>query len=393
MAGDVWVRSCSSDGAALLEVYFSGEQDLGRRVLSDEGAFEAVQKLIREQGEPSVAGSLPEAASVTRHCLVEGTVVRCLETRTQEERFHAGPLDLSGRPVFDTSIYGHSIPPPRDPSREYTLTLVQRDSVVDRSCDCGNGDVACQRCKGSGDLPCETHMPCDTCRGVDSCLRCNGTGRRTNPPTEPAERPPGPVEREADGRDICKVCGALDAACKTCRGRGRRNCTTCRGEGIRTCPDCSRAGTVPHQRCAGTGRTVTWTEGTITREPHTDDVKLPRFGVSCVAWHVARERGAWSETDLTSEKPLPDREARRLESSLRPRLAEHDGEIARHVDLKYLPVARVAVAAHPHRVYYVIPTPKAPYVLQLPSPKRVGQIAAVVCGALVVLAVVLRLFA
>ncbi|MFF8919361.1 hypothetical protein ACF08M_40285 [Streptomyces sp. NPDC015032] len=138
---------------------------------------------------------------------------------------------------------------------------------------------------------------------------------------------------------------------------------------------------------------MTWTEGTITREPHTDDVKLPRFGVSYAAWHVAREKGAWGETDLTREKPLPDREARSLGASLRPRLAEHDGEIARHVDLKYLPVTRVAVAAHPHRVYYVIPTPKAPYVLQLPSTRRVGQIAVVVCGALVLLAVLLRLLA
>ncbi|MET8747753.1 hypothetical protein [Streptomyces sp. NPDC004728] len=101
-------------------------------MLSDEGAFEAVKKLIHERGEPSPAGSLTEAAGGTRFCLVEVTVVRFLETRTQEERFHAGPLDLSGRPVFDTTIYSHSIPPPRDPSREYTLTLVQRDSADER---------------------------------------------------------------------------------------------------------------------------------------------------------------------------------------------------------------------------------------------------------------------
>ncbi|GAA1328437.1 hypothetical protein GCM10009647_066710 [Streptomyces sanglieri] len=53
--------SRSSDGAALLEVCVSAGQDLGRRVLSDEGAFEAVKKLIRERGKPSLAGSLPEA--------------------------------------------------------------------------------------------------------------------------------------------------------------------------------------------------------------------------------------------------------------------------------------------------------------------------------------------
>lgn len=35
--------------------------------------------------------------------------------------------------MFDTTIYNHSIPPPRDPSWEYTLKLVKRDSVDDRS--------------------------------------------------------------------------------------------------------------------------------------------------------------------------------------------------------------------------------------------------------------------
>ncbi|MFF8618290.1 hypothetical protein [Streptomyces sp. NPDC015350] len=352
-------------------------------MLSDEEAINAVLKLVKERGE-TLPASPPAAAEITWHCLLEGKIVRCIENRTEKDRFHAGPLDLSDKPVFNTTIAAHRVPPPRDPSQQKTLRLVRRGSVEDRSCDCGNGIVACQRCKGSGDLHCETRMSCTECRGIDSCLKCNGTGSRAN---ELA----GQTAQDPDERTVCKVCGALDAACSTCRGRGHVECATCRGAGLRPCPDCTRAGTVPHQHCAGTGRTVTWTEGVITRRPHTETVKLPQSGVPYFAWQNAREQGAWGKTDLTDENPLPSRQAKILGSSLKTKLAEHDQEIARNIDLNYLPLARVAVTAQPHRVYYVIPTSRAPYVLLLPSQRRAAQIAAVVCGVLLLLAMISRL--
>ncbi|MFC9758898.1 hypothetical protein [Streptomyces sp. NPDC056921] len=136
---------------------------------------------------------------------------------------------------------------------------------------------------------------------------------------------------------------------------------------------------------------MTWTEGIITRKPHTDNVKLPEGGVPYFAWQKARDLGAWGKTDLTDENPLPDRQVNSLSSSLRTILEQHDQEIARRIDLKYLTLARVAVPAHPHRIYYIIPTPQAPYVLLLPSQRRTWQIAAVACGALLLLAVISRL--
>ncbi|MFF8695552.1 hypothetical protein ACF08W_25455 [Streptomyces sp. NPDC015144] len=351
-------------------------------MLSDEEVLRAVRELTKGRGEEFPA-ALPGAAEITWYCLLEGEIVRCVESRTEKERFHAGPLDLSGRPVFETTIDAHHVPPPQDPSQEKTFRLVRRGSVDDRSCDCGNGSVACPRCSGAGDLRCEPRTPCTGCKGNDSCLRCDGTGKRSGAPEDRAAR-------EQDERVTCRLCGALGAACGVCRGRGAVECPTCRGAGLRACPDCDRAGTVPHRRCEGKGRTVTWTEGVITRRPDTDKVRLPEFGVPYLARQSAREKGAWVRTDLTDDKPLPDRQAKLLGRELRPKLVKRDQEIARRADLRYLPLARVVVTAQPHRVYYVVPTARAPHVLLLPSRRRSWQIAAVACGALALLFLAVR---
>jgi hypothetical protein len=65
----------------------------------------------------------------------------------------------------------------------------------------------------------------------------------------------------------------------------------------------------------------------------------------------------------------------------------------RQIALRHLPLARVAVALHPHRVYYVFPASIRPHVLVLPSRQRSWRIAAAVLGALMVLAVLSWLIA
>ncbi|MFF3733017.1 hypothetical protein ACFYXM_22535 [Streptomyces sp. NPDC002476] len=40
-----------------------------------------------------------------------------------------------------------------------------------------------------------------------------------------------------------------------------------------------------------------WTEGVVTRQPRTDEVKLPEVGVPYFARQKAREKGAWGKTE------------------------------------------------------------------------------------------------
>ncbi|MFE5511201.1 hypothetical protein ACFQ9J_11390 [Streptomyces sp. NPDC056529] len=110
-------------------------------MLSDEDVLAAVRRRVEERGGTSPVS--PGEAAVTRHLLIEGRVLRSLETRAEEERFHQGFIDLSDRPVYGSDLDSYRIPPPEDPAVETTLGLVRRGSVDDRPCHCGNGLVAC----------------------------------------------------------------------------------------------------------------------------------------------------------------------------------------------------------------------------------------------------------
>ncbi|MGK7235843.1 hypothetical protein [Streptomyces hygroscopicus] len=350
-------------------------------MLDEKDVLEAVRRRIEKRGEVSKLG-LPDRAKITWHSLLEGEIVRSIETRTQEEQKHYGPIDLSDRPEYD-SLDRYSVALPKDLTTTQTLTLVRRGSVTERSCDCSNGKTACPRCQGRGDLSCDPFTACTACRGIDSCLACDGTGTRNR--NNPAGQQP------ADERATCRQCGAPNAACPTCHGRGRTPCPTCDGHGIRDCPDCHRAGTVPHQRCKGTGRTVTWIQGTINRRPLIEKIKLPKAGVPYLAWEGARESGNWHRVHLTHKDTLLVDLTDGFRDLVQPHLAPREGEIARQGTLKYLRLARVETPQHPHRVYYVVPTVTSPRVIVLPSRHRTWQIAAATLGAVLVLFFLLRL--
>ncbi|MFK4189190.1 hypothetical protein ACI2L4_35195 [Streptomyces sparsogenes] len=343
-------------------------------MLDEKDVLEAVRRRIEERGEASKLG-LPDTAEITWHSLLEGEIVRSIETRTQEERKHYGPIDLSDRPEYDTLDRYH-VAVPKDLTTTQTITLVRRGSVTERSCDCSNGKTACPRCQGRGDLPCDPLTACAACRGTDSCLRCEGTGNRIR------NNPDG--QQPLDDRATCRQCGALDAACPACRGR--TTCSTCDGQGVRDCPDCHRTGTVPHQRCKGTGRTVTWIEGTIRHKPLVEKIKHPKAGVPYLAWEGARESGHWDRAHLTHQDTLPMDLTHGFRKLVQPHLTPCKGEIARQATFKYLQLARAEAPNHPHRVYYVFPTASSPRVLVLPSQRRTWQIAgATLCVVLVLL--------
>ncbi|MEV6782070.1 hypothetical protein [Streptomyces sp. NPDC051098] len=137
---------------------------------------------------------------------------------------------------------------------------------------------------------------------------------------------------------------------------------------------------------------MTWTEGVITRQPAVDKVSIRSRGLASVARRQAREYADWTPAPATGETAEPAEDLiRRFGQSLRTQLLPQRGQIARQVALKHLSLARVAVALHPHRVYYVYPTTSEPHVLVLPSQRRVLQSAAALIAVVAVLVVVSRL--
>lgn len=106
-----------------------------------------------------------------------------------------------------------------------------------------------------------------------------------------------------------------------------------------------------------------------------------------LARQQVRERGAWAPAKLTDNDPLHDQLTKEFGPILKT-LLPHQQEIARRTTARYLRLARVTVAEHPHRVYFVFPTTTGPEVLVLPSQKRTWQLTAVVLGALAFLALV-----
>ncbi|WP_237503767.1 hypothetical protein [Streptomyces sp. SID8375] len=351
-------------------------------MLSETDVLQAVRQHIAERGEAPKMGQ-PTSGEITWHSLLEGTIVRCIETRTENKQLHRGRIDLSDRPRYDR-LEQYPLAPPKNPGAALTLELVQRGSVNEDPCPCGNGKVACSRCQGRGDLPCASTTTCSDCRGIDACLRCDGTGHRTHKASEEARQ-------VAEERVTCKKCGAFEAACPTCRGRGHITCSTCRGRGVRECPDCDGEGTEPHKRCGGTGLTVAWTEGIISRQPRTEEIKWPESGLPYVARQHARQDGDWRKTSLTHKDSVPDGLEGEFKALLKPRLKPRDGEIARKADLQYLPLARVVVPEHRHRVYYVYPGQSKLRVFILPSSQRTWQIAGAVLAVLAVLYLLSRL--
>ncbi|MDT0382434.1 hypothetical protein RM572_27115 [Streptomyces sp. DSM 42041] len=136
---------------------------------------------------------------------------------------------------------------------------------------------------------------------------------------------------------------------------------------------------------------MTWTEGRISRRPATKRIKKPEEGLPYPVWAAAREKGTWERMSLTNEDPTTKDISNRFRDLAQPHLRPQHNEVARRAEFTYLRLARVVSHQHAHRVYYVIPTAAAPYVLTLPSQQRIWQIAAAALGAVAALTCLLWL--
>lgn len=361
-------------------------------MLGDKEVLEAVQGHVGKRGE-ALPEPLPGDSTITWHSLLKARVVRTVESRSEDRRFCRGPIDLSDRPVYDT-LSGYRVPKPQDPAKPRTWKLVRRGSVDDRLCACGNGQVRCQRCEGAGRIRCEPRQSCASCKDSTRCLLCDGAGRSA---LRPSRTPAATSTPHATGHTVdrirCYECGEPDVACSACRGRGSILCTLCQGDGSRPCPDCAGDGKVTHEYCAGTGRTVEWIEGIITHTPKTDEIKLPEPGTLPWARKLADQHATWTQTTLVNSAPLPALVHQDFGSALKPLLRPHPQEIARRTELTYVRFAKVALAKHPHRIYYVFPTLSQPKVVVQPSAKRAWQIAGIVTGVVLLLVLISRIVA
>ncbi|MEU9856746.1 hypothetical protein [Streptomyces sp. NPDC047974] len=365
-------------------------------MLSDDDILAAVRRGLGAAGADPAAFPA-HGARITRHLLVDGEIVRSVETREERTGFQPGSPDLSDRPRYD-DLDGYAIPAPSDPRNPSTLLLVRRGTVDPRPCVCTNGRRQCPRCEGAGDVKCPAYVPCGGCKGRLCCLSCEGTGK---PALKAADRPQG----ETGTRVRCRECGAEDTACGKCRGAGQKKCGVCRGSGTRPCPVCERDGTIAHEYCEGTGRYVRWTEGVVERRPVVDAFKeTSSLPDRAFAW--TREDDAWQHVDTLDTLDTLDADLDAdpgadlgadtgldpaVAAYLKPRLGHHDGEVGRRVRVRHLSLARVTHDDHPHRVHVVIPGPVTPRVVTVRSPRRTRQLALLALVVLVAAVTVARL--
>jgi hypothetical protein len=352
-------------------------------VLSESEVREAVRRYTRSSKQPPSAEALAGAEVEWLH-LLEGEVVRGIESRSESGRLQHGEVDLSGRREYTGSLAGYRLAAPKDPGIASTLRMVRAGSVEVEHCGCGTGKASCPRCRGGGDLPCEETQPCGTCRGIDSCLRCDDVA----PAAAAAVETRGGVAVE---RVTCRRCGTTAVACPACAGRRRVTCDRCQGTGRWDCPDCDRDGTVPHERCGGRGATTTWTEGLITRTPSVTKIKSPVSGVPLGAWGEARRLGTWQRLELGADQILSVAVTGEFQRLAQEHLGRRKGEVGRRATLDYLPVARVTVPEERTWVYHVVPGKTDPQVFRLLSPRRAGQLTAVAVTLVVVALVLTRL--
>ncbi|MFF3563995.1 hypothetical protein ACFYXS_28505 [Streptomyces sp. NPDC002574] len=361
---------------------------------TDEDVLRAVERHLSERGGGPVRFGAPTAVRISWHSLLDCRIVRTTETRTESARTHKGRIDLSKRAVY-TELTTHKVDPPPEPGRPRRIELVQRDSIRERACECGNGTWHCKRCEGRGDIPCDTTVVCAACRGLDPCTACEGTGRardRASTRRGAADGTAGAPVAASSERVRCAKCRSPRTACPKCAGRARTECPKCEGRGSVPCPQCKGSGTVPHDACAGTGVLTAWTGAVIEERDRADAVTLPRKRPPRRARRRAGSAGDWRETVLTSSRAdLPGDLEHEHHDAIAPRLGRTPGEVARRVTIRHLPLARLAADQDPDRVFYVFPGRYGLEVVPLPSRRRVLHASAVAVAALVVVLLVLAL--
>ncbi|MER5430712.1 hypothetical protein [Streptomyces sp. NPDC002588] len=349
---------------------------------SREEILQAVERHVSRRGA-GVALTSAGAADFSWQSVFECRIVRSVERREETHRREKGRQSAPAKRATYTDLDTHPVPPPGDPARTQRFVLVREGTLDELVCeDCEGGRKDCDVCAGRGGQDCPRHVECEVCHGgPDACWECDGTGHpRSRRGRKTAVRPQGAEEPE---RAACRRCRRPDVACPNCLGERQTRCPVCTGSGTAPCTACKGAKRVRDEACGGTGRFTVWTEGVITRTPHTEETKVsapPFLRIRTDKWH--------DRTLNTVDAELPgflEDEHHKLATRL---LIARDGEIRRRVTIRYLPLARIAVRTDPDRVYYAYPGPDDIVVCRRPSKERLTALAWAVLTVIALVTVV-----
>ncbi|MFH9859389.1 hypothetical protein [Streptomyces sp. NPDC017202] len=290
----------------------------------------------------------PPAADflLTRLHLLEGTVTRYVERRTEETRHRPGTVDLAERPVYDV-LRDYKLGPHETPL-DQPLDLVKRGTPHLRSCDCGNGRRRCADCDGTKYHPCEPAQVCAVCQGVTACTQHLKHGGLPGTPPRPPKQ--GRAHRP-DERVTCEGCHTPDSACPGCRGWGKVTCQECRASGRIPCEPCGRKGTVECTTCKGHGSLTSWTAGRIEWTSRTENVPPPVPRPRRVASELGS--GGWHTDRLDAGDPLPDDLSPDHRAALEPHLRRAKAEKDRRVVLRRLTVVKATPPGSGNLEFYV----------------------------------------
>ncbi|MBQ1090525.1 hypothetical protein [Streptomyces sp. B93] len=324
---------------------------------SDERIRGEISAYLGRHGRTGKQGLRPEDVTLSRWHLLEGEVIRCIESRTEGIRHAPGDVDLADRPVYD-DINGYPLAAPKVPVTK-SVELVRRGTVHRAACGCDNGRRQCARCEGKGHRACEPAEVCSACEGVRACTQyLRHGGKPPGPPPRPPK--PGPATPQAP-RVTCEGCGTAESACPRCRGWGRTRCSSCKATGRAPCKDCGERGTTACGTCAGQGSLTTWTGGLITWRLDSDPLPAPQQRPRAVRSEL--DTGDWQVTLLAGGEPLPDDLSPQMRAAVEPvlrrpaKLRAHERERAYWVDLRRITVARGELTGPHRREFYVFPGP------------------------------------
>ncbi|MEU3292694.1 hypothetical protein ABZ722_10070 [Streptomyces longwoodensis] len=288
----------------------------------------------------------PADFHLTRLHLLEGTVTRRVEQRTEVTQHEPGTVDLSEQPVYDV-LKNYKLSPNEKPS-DRPLHLVKRGTVHLRSCDCGNGRRQCANCNGMKYRPCEPACVCTVCQGVAACTQTLKHGGLPGTPSRPPK--PGRADR-TDERVNCEACQTPESACPGCRGWGKVRCSECKASGRIPCVPCKGKGTVECATCRGHGNLTSWTAGRIKWPSHTESVSSPVPRPRQVASELSS--GGWHTDQLGIHDALPDGLSPDHRSALETHLRPRKGEKEREVVIKRLTVVKATPPDSDNLEFYV----------------------------------------
>ncbi|MGW6007812.1 hypothetical protein [Streptomyces sp. NPDC055210] len=356
---------------------------------SDEEMLQAVELHLGGNGEASRLIA-PGTAELSARPLLDFRIDRRYEKRREGIQGSAPGKKLkhiSKRPSY-IDLATHHVPVPSGFAPTQPVRLVLQGSVAEVVCaECKGGKQSCGVCGGSGTQTCAESVKCKSCGGgSDACWSCAGTGKRGS------RRPSGNAQGKSR-TDWCRRCGAHDVACPECVGNGTITCTVCKGTGRRACDACKGSKRFRHEACNCTGFVTTWTAAEIS---HPVGVDRERDRAPAHLWWPTYRTDGWREVslkDVTDKLPadLPEPHRERIA----PHLPRKEVEVRRLAVLRYLPVARVTVAADPDWVYFAFPDgPGADggiKVIRRPARPRVVRLGGIAAAAILIAVLVMVL--